>query len=117
VFAILLSVALVNRLMSRLGLSVGQVTPADPLDLIQFGVLGAMLLLVIFGWLWSKPSVDRILEDKRRVEAQRDAMVEAYEKQVIPALTQVNAGLVESTALLRETNRLLTEIRVQREGT
>lgn len=63
---------------------------ADPTQLIQFGVLGIILMLILVGWLWAKPSVDRLIADKERAEAQRDALVEIYQGEVIPALKDWN---------------------------
>lgn len=64
-------------------------TLGDPTALIQFGVLGVILMLLLFGYIWAKPSVDRIIADKEKAEAQRDAMLELQQTQVIPLLTQV----------------------------
>lgn len=63
---------------------------ADPTELIQFGVLGVILALILFGWLWAKPSVDRLIADKERAETQRDALVDIYQGEVIPALKDWN---------------------------
>lgn len=66
----------------------------DPTALIQFGVLGVILMLVLFGFLWAKPSVDRIIADKEKAENQRDALMETFQNQVIPFLSEVKDHVV-----------------------
>lgn len=78
-------------------MSVVAATDGTPFDLVQFGVLGIILMLVLFGFLWAKPSVDRIIKDKERAEAQRDAMIETYEEKIIPLLADLNLRLLEIT--------------------
>jgi hypothetical protein len=81
---------------------------ADPTQLIQFGVLGIILALILVGWLWAKPSVDRLIEDKERAEAQRDALVEVYQSDVIPALKDWNDRVDRITS---EVVPVLTEVK------
>lgn len=72
-------------------------TPSFNLDLtslIQYGVLGVVLILVLFGYLWAKPSVDRVLEDKAKVEKQRDDLLDLYQNEVIPVLREVKDHVV-----------------------
>ena len=58
----------------------------SPLDFLQYGVLGLVIVAILFGWLWAKPSVDQLKADKDKTEVQRDALIDAYETQIIPVL-------------------------------
>lgn len=88
----------------------------DPTDLIQFGALGVVVMLILFGFLEAKPAVDRLIRDKEAAEAQRDALVDVYQTEVIPALAQVNQGLTrvadQVVPLMTETKALLERVQV-----
>lgn len=60
---------------------------------VNFGVLGLVVLSLITGWLWTKPSVDRlqdernrILKDKELADAQRDAMANVLQDKLLPVV-------------------------------
>lgn len=95
--------------MSFLATSGSVIAGADPTALIQFGILGIIVALILFGWLWAKPSVDRIIRDKERAEEQRDQMIDIYQKQVIPVLNDVQDKLIPMLTTvqyeLRDLNR------------
>lgn len=78
-----------------------------PLDFLQYGVLGLVIVALLAGWLWAKPGVDQIRADKAAVEAQRDSLIEVYEKQVIPVLTDVQRELVPATSSMAKALRAL----------
>jgi hypothetical protein len=79
----------------------------DPTSLIQFGVLGVILMLVLFGFLWAKPSVDRLIADKEKAEQQRDDLMETFQTQVIPVLAEVKDRVVPGiNSILSEQQRL-----------
>ena len=70
---------------------------ADPLGdistYVNFGVLGLVVLSLITGWLWTKPSVerlekerDRALAERDKAEAQRDAMAQVLEERLLPVV-------------------------------
>lgn len=80
---------------------------ASPLDFLQYGVLGLVIVALLVGWLWAKPSVDQMRADKTAVEAQRDALIEAYETQVIPVLTSVQREFVPATSSMADALRVL----------
>lgn len=65
-----------------------------PFDFVQYGVLGLVIVGLLAGWLWAKPAVDQLKRDKEAAERQRDALIEVYEKQVIPVLSEVQRELV-----------------------
>lgn len=63
-------------------------------DFAQYGVLGLIVLAFIMGWIIPKPSHDALRADLDRREAQLQALISTYEKEVIPVLTEVNAKLL-----------------------
>jgi hypothetical protein len=65
----------------------------DPLTWVNFGALGLILLSLITGWLWTKPSVDRLtaekdraVAEKERADAQRDAMAQVLQEKLLPVV-------------------------------
>lgn len=98
----------------------------DPTSLIQFGVLGVILMLVLLGFLWAKPSVDEIKAQvivertgREKAEGQRDALIETYGQEILPALREANlgatrvVGLAEATqTTLAQTEKVLGEVKV-----
>lgn len=83
----------------------------DPIDLVQFGVLGVVLALFLVGWAWAKPAVDRLIADKERAEAQRDALIEAYQTSIIPALTEATAATGRAVSAIEEMKPIMVEVR------
>lgn len=70
---------------------------ADPLGdistFVNFGVLGLVVLSLVTGWLWTKPSVDRLekerdrlLAEKEHLAAQRDAMAQVLQDKLLPVV-------------------------------
>lgn len=53
---------------------------------------GAVVILALFGYIWFRPAVHALLEDKRRAEEQRDALIQTYQKEIIPVLLAVVDG-------------------------
>lgn len=67
--------------------------PLDVTTYLDFGVLGLIVLSLISGFLWTKPSVDRLTEDKmraikdkERAEAQRDEMARVLQDRLLPVV-------------------------------
>lgn len=83
-------------------------TGNDPTALIQFGVLGVILMLILFGFLWAKPSVDRILVDKDRAEKQRDELIDLYHQQIVPLLVETKD---KTLPLMTELSHTMVEVR------
>lgn len=46
---------------------IAQEATPSPIEFINFGVLGLVVVAFIIGWIWPKPSVDRLLRDKDRL--------------------------------------------------
>lgn len=70
---------------------------ADPLGdistYVNFGVLGLVVLSLVTGWLWTKPSVDRLeqerdraIAEREKAEAQRDAMAQVLQERLLPVV-------------------------------
>lgn len=70
---------------------------ADPLGdigtYVNFGVLGLVVLSLLTGWLWTKPSVDRLekerdraIAEREKAEAQRDAMAQVLQERLLPVV-------------------------------
>lgn len=60
---------------------------------MNFGVLGLVVLSLITGWLWTKPSVDRLekerdraIAEREKAEAQRDAMAQVLQERLLPVV-------------------------------
>jgi hypothetical protein len=65
----------------------------DITSYVNFGVLGLVVLSLITGWLWTKPSVDRLekerdraLAERDKAEAQRDAMAQVLQERLLPVV-------------------------------
>lgn len=65
----------------------------DPTQLVNFGVLGIIIALAAIGWIWFKPGIDKITEEKDRAiaerekaEAQRDAMAQVLQEKLLPVV-------------------------------
>lgn len=82
------------------------------LDFAKYGILGLVLLAIVGGWLWAKPSVDQLKADKGLAEARADKMQETVEL-AVPALAEAAkafkdvAPLVESA---RDQGRRVEEV-------
>lgn len=60
---------------------------------VNFGVLGLVVVGLLTGWFWTKPSVDRLLEErdralreKEKADAQRDAMAQVLQEKLLPVV-------------------------------
>ena len=61
---------------------------------LNYGVLGAVFIAILFGWIWAKPAVDRLIAErdrlileKQKAEDQRDAALSIAQDQLVPLLT------------------------------
>jgi hypothetical protein len=66
---------------------------SDPVAWIQYGALGLVVLGFITGWVWPRPSVERLLRDLERQQGQLDSLVKVYQEQVIPVLSRATDHL------------------------
>src|SRR5204863_8766700 len=63
--------------------------------LLQWGVLGLVVLMLLTGWLWAKPSV----EEMRTRHAEERKM---WEEKILPALEKLSTQLEDNNKLLAE---------------
>lgn len=68
-------------------------TLTDVTTWVNFGVLGLVFLGVMTGWIWAKPSVDKLIEERDRAlkerekaDAQRDAMAQVLQEKLLPVV-------------------------------
>ena len=80
----------------------------DPVSLLQWGVLGAVLFLLITGYLHTKPSVDDL---KKRYEQDR----ELWEKRLIPSIEKLNRAIEMLVNAEQEINKNLERLIDQEE--
>jgi len=62
---------------------------------LNLGVTGLVILSLLTGWLWTRPSVDKLQQDKERAladkekaEAQRDAMAAVLQDRLLPVISE-----------------------------
>lgn len=91
----------------------------DPLQLllINAGTAGVVVVLLLLGWLWAKPSVTREFEKSDEKDKQQQALIEtllASQREILPLLTEVDKRLIplmEGTqAVLKRMEGLLDRI-------
>lgn len=57
-------------------------------QLVQFGVLGIVVLAFVFGFIWAKPAVQRLEQDLDRALADLRKLEEINREVIIPAVTR-----------------------------
>lgn len=78
----------------------------EPLSqLVQYGVLGLVILLTAMGKIWWWPAVRDLLERMDRTEKKLDRHQDLYETVVIPTLKDASAALTEVNKHLWELQR------------
>jgi hypothetical protein len=90
-------------------LVISQTAPVDPLPgLIQYGVLGLVIIALLLGWLWPKPSVEQLRRDKQaaedratRAEQQRDELAREL-RTALPILNETTTACKRMLPLLQE---------------
>lgn len=101
----------------------------DPTQWINFGVTGVVIIALVFGWLWAKPSVDQIKESNKvereqsaatlaaeraraeKAEAQRDEAFQIAQEKILPLLNQ----FVNTTSVLMPLLQDLVQRRERRD--
>lgn len=71
----------------------------DPvITLVQYGLLGIILMLLLMGYLWPKPAVEQMM---KRQEEERKLWVD----QIIPTMNRLSVNLETNNTLLRQSLR------------
>lgn len=94
--------------------------PQEVAPYLNYGVLGLLVLAIFFGWVWARPSVekvlaekdasidrlvaerDRLLTEKGRAEEQRDAAIAIAQDRIVPLLTTFVSTTQTLIPLLQE---------------
>lgn len=71
---------------------------------------GAVVVLALLGYVWFKPAVNSLMERIQKAEAQRDALIETYQEEIIPALRDASAGTLRTVEALEKAVPLLTKV-------
>lgn len=97
--------------------------PQELAPYLNYGVLGLLVIAIFLGWVWAKPSVDRVLEEKNaaitqlqaerdrlidektQAEEQRDAAVSIAQDKIVPLLTTFISTTGTLIPLLQEVVR------------
>lgn len=82
------------------------------LSLLSSSVLGIVIILALFGWVWFKPAVEELKERASRAERQRDELIKTYEDEIIPVLRQVSEQFLPT---LVDTKDVLLAVRREQE--
>jgi len=87
---------------------------------LNYGVLGLLVLAIFFGWVWPRPSVERVVDEKeasivrllaerdrlivekQRAEEQRDAAIAIAQDKIVPLLTTFVSSTSTLIPLLQE---------------
>lgn len=86
----------------------------DPLQLllVNAGSAGVVVVLILVGWLWAKPSVEREFKKSDDKDAQQQALIATMlsdQKEVIPLLLEVDKRVVP---LMEATQELLRRVEI-----
>lgn len=73
---------------------------------------GSVVVLALAGWIWFKPAVDSLHERMTKAEAQRDALIEVYQDEIIPVLREAQGGVTRVAAIAEEVVPVLREVKV-----
>jgi hypothetical protein len=90
---------------------IAQTAPAiDPLpSLVQYSVLGLVIIALLLGWLWPRPSVEQLRKDKQAAE-ERAARAEQQRDELARELAAALPVLNETTTACRRMLPLLQEL-------
>lgn len=101
----------------------GDQLPQEIAPFLNYGVLGLAFLGILLGWIWAKPSVervlaekdasierlqaerDRLIAEKTRAEEQRDAAIAIAQDRIVPLLTSFVSTTQTLIPLLQEVVR------------
>lgn len=73
-------------------------------QLVQFGVLGIVVLAFVFGFIWAKPAVQRLEKDLDRALADLRKLEEINREVIIPAITKSSEIIERMSRRWRDDN-------------
>jgi hypothetical protein len=68
-----------------------EATGSDPVEWVQYGVLGLVVFGLLTGWLWARPAVDRIIRENDALRRR----VDAYEDEILGRLSELRDEIRE----------------------
>jgi hypothetical protein len=80
----------IYSLIAPAAVVLAEATPGPtPLDFTSYGISGAVIAATIFGWLWPKPAVDRLIASEKAANDRADALASTIRDDVVPILRDV----------------------------
>lgn len=81
--------------------------------LLQYGVVGVVVIAMLVGLLWAKPAVDRLIKDKEKAESQRDDLLRVYEEKMLPALTDSIVVTRDLKPVIQDVTTVLAQVKAE----
>lgn len=76
---------------------------SDPLEWLNYGAIGVLVVLILTGYLWAKPAVDQIRADNERLRKEREERDEVL-------LAEMRGLRTDIRNLTDEVRRLIAEV-------
>ena len=80
-------------------------------ELLNFGALGVIVLLFVTGLIHTKPTVDRIVAERDKAEAQRDSVINDVLEKVAPALERAVEAVKAREQFEVDVREVLVDVR------
>jgi hypothetical protein len=68
-------------------------TGSDPVEWVQYGAIGLVVVLILLGWLWPRPAVERLIKDNDRLRAERDVARQSRDDEMLVELRRMRSAL------------------------